>query len=402
MKIDPRRPTSQKVTIVFFDAGGGHRNAANAIRALIEQRDLPWLVELLNLQELLDEIDPLQRIAKLRLQDGYNLLLRKGWTRFSAQMLAILHGMIRVWHTPVVGRLKSYWTENPADLVVSVIPNLNRALAESLRQTLPEAKFVTLLTDFADHPPHFWIERESQFLICGSDRAVQQAAALGHDRARIFRTSGMVLHPRFYAPQEGDRAAARKRIGLHPDWPTALVLFGGHGSWVMHKIAKHLCRLPEPLQLIFICGHNDKLADTLRSLLPLKPMFIEGFTQHVSHYMSLSDFFIGKPGPGSIAEALHFGLPVIVACNARTLPQERYNAQWVRENEMGIVLDNFDDIQHAVHELLNPVRLERLRNKVGDHKNTAIYEVVDILKKLMTGDTEAPTIAATKEPASKG
>lgn len=385
---------------MFFEAGGGHRNAANAIRALVEQQNLPWQVELLNLQELLDEIDPLQRIAKLRLQDGYNLLLRRGWTRFSAQMLAVLHGMIRVWHAPAIRRLKSYWSKNPADLVVSVIPNLNRALGESIRQTLPEARFVTLLTDFADYPPHFWIERESQFLICGSDRAVQQAIALGHDSSRIFRTSGMVLHPRFYEPQGSDRVEGRKELGLRPDWPTALVLFGGYGSWAMLKIAEHLCRLPEPLQLIFICGHNEKLADALRALPPVKPMFIEGFTQRVSHYMSLSDFFIGKPGPGSIAEALHFGLPVIVECNARTLPQERYNAQWVRENQLGLVLDSFDGIQHAVHELLDPVRLALFRKNVAAHKNTAIYEVVDILKELMRCSTQAPPITPTEELAS--
>ena len=398
--INQRAPSLPKVTIVFFDAGGGHRNAANAIRALIEQQSLPWRVELANLQELLDDIDPLHNIGNLRLQDGYNLLLRKGWTRFSAQMLAILHGMIRVWHAPVVRRLRSYWSENPADLIVSVIPNLNRALTESIQQTLPQAKFVTVLTDFADHPPHFWIERESQFLICGTDRAVQQAAALGQDRNRIFRTSGMVLHPKFYEPRESDRAAGRARIGLEPDWPTALVSFGGHGSPVMLKIAQSLCRIPEPLQTIFICGHNDKLAAALRALPSKKPMFIEGFTQRVSHYMSLSDFFIGKPGPGSIAEALHFGLPVIVECNARTLPQERYNAQWVRENEVGILLDSFGDIHHAVLEMLAPARLDQLRNRVAAHRNRAVYEVVDVLKKLMSANREVPVGTATEELAS--
>ena len=87
-----------RLRIVFFDAGGGHRNAANALKAVIEQQRRQWDVELLNLQDLLDAIDPLQRIAKLRLQDGYNLLLRKGWTRFTPQLLMVLHAMIRMWH----------------------------------------------------------------------------------------------------------------------------------------------------------------------------------------------------------------------------------------------------------------------------------------------------------------
>ena len=372
-----------KLTIVFFDAGGGHRNAANAVRALIEQQHLPWRLELLNLQELLDQIDPLRKIAKLRLQDGYNLLLRKGWTRFSAPMLALLHGLIRIWNSPVLRKLNSYWKANPADLVLSVIPNFNRALAESLRESLPDASFVTLLTDFADYPPHFWIEPQSQFLICGTERAVAQAVALGHDRDHIFSTSGMVLHPKFYEPQESDRAAARRRLGLHPDWPTGLVLFGGHGSSVMLEIAQRLSTIEQPLQLIFVCGHNERLATSLRNLPLTKPTFVEGFTQRVSHYMSLSDFFIGKPGPGSIAEALHFNLPVIVECTARTLPQERYNAEWIAEKGLGVVLSSFDRIADAVEEMLDPQQLDYFRKNAAAHKNTAVYEVVEMLRTLM-------------------
>lgn len=374
--------------IVFFDAGGGHRNAANAIKAVIERQHIPWQVELLNLQELLDTIDPLQKLTKIRLQDGYNLLLRKGWTRFTPQMLAILHGMIRIWHRPVLKGLESYWRKNPADIVLSVIPNFNRVLGESIQRVMPGTKFVTLITDFADHPPHFWIERESQYLICGTDRAVAQAIALGHKRDKIFRTSGMVLNPSFYDSPVIDRAAERGRLGLHPDWPTALVLFGGHGSQAMLKIAERLQQSEAQLQLILICGHNERLAGRLRRIKGLKPMFIEGFTKRVNYYMSLADFFIGKPGPGSIAEALHFNLPVIVECNARTMPQERYNAEWIKKNDAGIVLRTFDDIDGAVRELLSGSALSRLQAKLGQHKNRAVYEAVEILERLMEGTSE--------------
>lgn len=372
-----------KLRIIFFDAGGGHRNAANAIKMVIEQQRRPWTVELLNLQELLDSIDPLQKITKLRLQDGYNLLLRKGWTRFTPQLLIILHAMIRAWHRPVVKALKKYWRANPADIVLSVIPNFNRALAESIRHTLPSARFVTLITDFADYPPHFWIERDSQYLICGTEHAVEQATALDHSADKIFRTSGMVLNPRFYATASVDRASERRRLGLNPDWATALILFGGHGSPAMLKIAERLQRSSAKVQMILICGHSEKLAARLRRIPADKPMFVEGFTKQVDYYMSLADFFIGKPGPGSIAEALHFNLPVIVECNASTMPQERYNTQWVRENECGIVLESFDEIESAVQKLLEGSTLERFRTNASAHKNRAVYEAVDILAKLM-------------------
>ena len=379
---------TRRLRIVFFDAGGGHRNAANAVKTVIEQQQRPWQVELLNLQDLLDSIDPLQKIAKIRLQDGYNLLLRKGWTRFTPQLLMLLHAMIRMWHYPVVRALEKYWSQNPADVVLSVIPNFNRALAQSIRSAIPGARFVTLITDFADYPPHFWIERDSQYIICGTERAVAQAIALGHTRQAIFPTSGMVLNPRFYNSPKLERAAERQKLGLRPDWPTALVLFGGHGSPAMLKIARVLQQSPAQVQMIFICGHSDKLAGELRRIAATKPRFVEGFTKQVDYYMSLADFFIGKPGPGSIAEALHFGLPVIVERNASTMPQERYNTEWVQENEAGIVLKSFDEIEAAVQRLLNGSTLDHLRSKVATHKNRAVYEVVDILAKLMDGVPE--------------
>ena len=386
----------RKLRIVFFDAGGGHRNAANAIKAVIEQRQLPWQVDLLNLQELLDAIDPLQKFAKIRLQDGYNLLLRKGWTRFTPQLLVVLHAAIRMRHRTIVRALAKYWKDNPADVVLSVIPNLNRALAESLRQALPETSFVTLITDFADYPPHFWIERESQYVICGTERAVAQGVALGLGRERLFLTSGMVLNPRFYDAPKIDRAAERQRLGLHPDWPTALVLFGGHGSPAMLNIARRLQRSAANVQMILICGHSEKLAKKLREMPSGKPMFVEGFTKKVDHYMSLADFFIGKPGPGSIAEALHFNLPVIVERNSVTMPQERYNTEWVTENGAGIVLKSFDEIESAVGQLLEGTTLERLRANVAMHQNRAVYEAVDILDRLMDGApawSERPAVA---------
>ena len=53
-----------------------------------------------------------------------------------------------------------------------------------------------------------WIERQQQYLVCGTAKAVEQAYALGHQQDRVLRTSGMILNPRFYELPEIDRAAA--------------------------------------------------------------------------------------------------------------------------------------------------------------------------------------------------
>ncbi len=84
-----------------------------------------------------------------------------GWTLGSAQMLRALQSAIRVVHPTHVRLLPKFWNQDPPDLVVSLIPNFNRALREGSRQARPGAPYVTILTDLADYPPHFWIEPQN-------------------------------------------------------------------------------------------------------------------------------------------------------------------------------------------------------------------------------------------------
>jgi UDP-N-acetylglucosamine:LPS N-acetylglucosamine transferase len=261
-------------------------------------------------------------------------------------------------------------------MVVSLVPNFNRTMYDGLRAVLPDVPYVTILTDIADYPPHFWMERQQQYLICGSAKAVEQARAMGHKDDRIFRTSGMILRPSFYEPVIVDRAAERARLGLDPEKATGLVLFGGQGSKVMLEID----RLLDETQLIFICGKNSSLAGKLRAHKSSAKRFIEGFTSEIPYYMHLSDFFIGKPGPGSISEAVAMKLPVIVERNLWTLPQERYNADWVLEQGAGLVLPNFGHVKEAAGRLLDS--LDEYRANVAKIENRAVFEIVDILASL--------------------
>ena len=230
----------KKLDFLYFDAGGGHRSAANALLQVITDQQRPWEVRMVNLQEVLDPLDVFRKLTGRRLQDIYNLMLKKGWTLGSPQLTAGMHLVLALYRPAQVRLLEKFWRERRPDMVVSLVPNFNLALGRSLRKALPGVPLVTILTDIADYPPHFWIERQEQHLICGSERAVEQARAHGHADHRIFRTSGMILNPRFYQLPEIDRAAERRRRGLDPDLPTGLILFGGEGNMVMLEIVRRL------------------------------------------------------------------------------------------------------------------------------------------------------------------
>jgi len=374
----------ERIEFCFFDAGGGHRAAATALELSIRSQGLSWDVRLSNLQELLDELDILKKFTGIRIQDCYNNMLRSGWTLGSIQLMRVLQLTIRAYHSATLRLLERHWKETNPDMLVSFVPHFNRALYESFRRAFPGRPFVTVLTDVADYPEHFWIERnQQQFFVGGSELAVAQARERGHSEDCIFRASGMILHPRFYEKPVEDRMEERERLGLRRNLPTGLILFGGHGSKEILKIADRLNHTALQLQLIIICGKNEKLATALRARKFRFPVFIEGFTSRVNYYMQLADFFIGKPGPGSLSEALAMRLPVIVERNAWTLPQERYNADWILENEVGLVLPNFRDIDKAVALLIEPETLARYRRNATAMKNQAVFEIPVFLKNIL-------------------
>jgi UDP-N-acetylglucosamine:LPS N-acetylglucosamine transferase len=372
----------ERVELLYTEAGGGHRSSAEALRAILAERE-SWELRLVNLYEELRPLDRVYNLTGTQLEDCYNFALRRSWTWGGSFALSVLHSVIRHAHPDLVSLLTSYWQESRPDLVVSLLPHFNRAIAESLRRVLPGVPLVVLLTDLADTPPHFWIEPQVHYVICGSDRAVNQARAAGIRSECIYHTSGMVVHPRFYQPLNFDRSAERERLGLDPEAPTGLVMFGGQGSTAILEIAQRLNRSRLDVQLIFLCGRNLKLASQLRATRFRFKRFVAGYTTQVPFYMRLADFFVGKAGPGSISEALVMDLPVIVERNARTMPQERYNVEWVLEREVGFAVSSFRNVERAVEKLLSQGCLSRLRANVAAIDNRAVFEIDGILREIL-------------------
>ena len=377
--------------LIYFNAGGGHRMSALALQAAIREQHRPWQVRLVNLTEVLDAKDVFRRVTGVAPEHLYNVRLQRGWTLGLTQELKLLQRMIRLGHAPMLRLLSEHWRRTSPDLVVSLVPNFNRVLYDSVAASLPGVPYVTVMTDLADHPPNFWIEPgQEQHIVCGTPRAAQQAVAMGYPAGRIHLTSGMIIRPEFYRPPLADRDAERRRLGLDPSRPTGVVMFGGHGSRVMLDIERQL----RDMQLILMCGHNDRLARRLRLAAATAPRRVLEFTPDVVHYLQLGDFLIGKPGPASLTEAVQLGLPVVTVRNAWTMPQERYNTQWVRDNGFGVVHDSFRDIRAAVVDLVG--RLPAYRRNLRAYRYRAVFEVPEILAKILSGAAALRSSAADR------
>ncbi len=393
-----------RIVLIYFDAGGGHRASATALDAVLAEQRRPWQVELVNLRDVLEPIDFIRRLTGIRVENFYNAMLKFNLTMGTGPMLKMMHMLIRQLHSKMVPMLERYWQQRRPDLVVSLIPHFNRAIFDGLRaadQTLgaPATPMVTIMTDLADYPPHFWIERQEQFLICGTAAAANQALAIGVEPQRILRTSGMIVRPEFYRQIDLCRDAERRRLGLDPELPTGIVMFGGFGSRRMEIVARRIADSGLKTQLIFLCGHNRRLMEQLAAMKLPFPHYIEGFTSDIPYFMKLADFFIGKPGPGSISEALVMGLPVIVERNVLTMVHERYNADWILQNRVGVVLRSLAEIDRGVAIMLDAERMEQFRARIRSLENRAVFEIPDMLQALIAMRREGLTGPAVQVSA---
>ncbi len=378
------------INVVVLRGGEGHYATYRSLRCLIEKQELPWELRITDMDEIAEEVGKQHKtidIFKLfgtSAREFYDWMQKNNWTWLHSLIIRLYKLLIGLNHDLGVRVMEEYWREQQPDMVLVAAPYYQKILWESLQKAKPGTPIVTVLTDFADCPPAFWIEPEmGGYFICGTEKAVKQARSQGVEEDKIIKTSGLIIHPKFYEPISCDRGIERQKLGLDSDCLTGLVMFGGNGSKIMLDIAKRLECFQDKLQLIFLCGRNEELASALRQSQGLQKRFVINFTENIPYYMHLADFFIGKPGPGSLSEAAAMKLPVITECNFSTMIQERHCCEWITDTEIGIVTSDFRNIERAVAKLIQPENYSRYRANLNAYNNQAVFEVVDILKSIL-------------------
>jgi 1,2-diacylglycerol 3-beta-galactosyltransferase len=378
---------SLEVEVLLFtiDAGGGHRAAARALAAAAEEAGPPWRFRVESFQQILLSLDLLRRLTGLSLEDAYNLILRRRWNAAMVPLLRLMHGAIRVRRRALVRMLAAWLRERPRPAaVVSVMPNFNGVMRDAIRVAQPGVPLVVVLTDLADFPKHFWIEPGIDRVVVGSDEAREQAVSLGLPPDRVTRVSGMLMHPRFYrVGGPGARERLRAELGFGPDDFTVTLLYGGKGSPEMGPLAERLLATDPGWKVIAVCGDNPGL---LGRLAPLEAsaegrLRSFGFTDRVAELMAASDVLATKPGPGSLSEAFHQRVPVVVVRNRHTIPQERFNTDFVARHGLGLVVRDWREIPPAVQRLhRDGAERARIRARLAAlPPNRAVFEVIELI-----------------------
>src|SRR5260221_7801309 len=263
---DPRR-----VLLLMSDTGGGHRAAAEAIRAaLIERHGEAVSVEMVDVFrdytpfpfKYAPEMYPWWiKNGKLMWRVSYEISNRRGRARV---LMGSLGGTIRR------GLRRMLVRESDADVIVCVHPFFPMAAMQVLRSQLSRPPFITVVTDLVSTHV-FWFERSVDRILVPTQPAYDYGIGLGI-RPEQMRVTGLPVHPRFAAGLV-NKQEARDRLNWRPDLPVLLLVGGGEGMGPLFRIARRINALNAPCQIAIVAGPHELLRKRLEAQPRKQPTY---------------------------------------------------------------------------------------------------------------------------------
>ena len=352
-KMKGGKSNKKRITVLMSDTGGGHRASAQALDQALQEQ-FPGKFEC-TIMDIWTEYG-----AK-----PFNTFVPA--YRFLAKHPLLWRAFYIYGNFPITKWFTEWWSwkacyepfkkaikdSNP-DLVVSVHPLCQRIplsvlgklnaerekVANATKTSAVKIPFITVVTDLGG-AHSTWFDTRADLIFVPSLVIKRTAIKNKIDKNKIIMR-GLPVRPMFWKPAD-DKNAIRKKLNLFRNIKTVLLMGGGDGVGGMKPITFKLVRRlsqmkksddifykryesPEPdisksdddyalSQVVVICGHNTKLKDEIcKTKWPKNVKVVaKSFVTNVDEYMAAADCLITKAGPGTIAESMIRGLPVILS-----------------------------------------------------------------------------------------
>ncbi|MBX3082388.1 MAG: glycosyltransferase [Anaerolineae bacterium] len=365
---------------MFSDTGGGHRAAAEAVIAALEQKYGDAVhCELIDVFrsyspapfKYAPELYPIWiKRGKLMWTLGYHMSDRRGQPRMMTFLVR------SIWRKFKQG-LDRLFQEHPSDLIVSVHPLFNTLAMVSLRKLPQRPPFVTIVTDLVSTHA-FWFNRHVERILVPTEPAYERGLKFGIMPEKM-RITGLPVHPRF-ASSLLSKPDARAKLGWDDKLITILLVGGGEGMGPLYHIARRINALKLPCQLAIVAGRNEQLRDNLNHVAWNQPTHVYGFVTNMPELMAGADILVTKAGPGTISEACMAGLPMIISDH---IPGQEYgNVSYIREHNAGVYARGPERVAQVVQKWLTEAP-EQLRARAENARKlarpNAVWEIAEEL-----------------------
>jgi processive 1,2-diacylglycerol beta-glucosyltransferase len=271
----------------------------------------------------------------------------------------------------VVAKIDEGW-----DIVVHthfLAPDLMASMARKRRKPAGPP-MVTVVTDFEAHG--FWVNPPCARYFVATTEAALALSAWGVPADTIQET-GIPIHPVFSSPLSAQDARTAQKLAS--DTPVILLLSGGFGLGPVEKIYAALAAIERPIQLIAVCGKNDKLKAKLEAIKPppRHRTTILGFTTEMDRWLAAADLVVTKPGGLTTSECLARGAAMVIM---NPIPgQESRNSDWLLERGAAVKVNSLATLGWKVSRLLDdPARLAGLKQTARSlGRPNAAFDIAD-------------------------
>jgi len=321
--------------ILYQNTGGGHKASAQALKDAFELKP-GHNFEVTIMDTLPLCIPPFNKSDK-----AYDFMVKHSFLwryAFAWSSTAWGEKVGFAWYkVGFVDNLKKLFRSATPDLVVSVHPLLQvpvLAALKAIRQGYHEPRkvpFATVVTDYTTcHATWFDKGVDKCFVPTEETKAFGMKRGLSSGQLVLH---GLPIRPAF-CKQTQTKLRLRQKLKMDRSLDTVLVVGGGDGMGPVEETCSAMDRkMTGRVQIVVICGRNRKLVNRLKSRKWKSKVIVLGFVTNIHEWMSASDCIITKAGPGTIAESLVCGLPIML--NSFIPCQEAGNIPWVIENEVG-------------------------------------------------------------------
>lgn len=216
-----------------------------------------------------------------------------------------------------------------------------------------------IITDFTVQ--NYWCDVENfEYIVAPSEYLEPQFARREIDFSRVL-PYGIPIRDRFRHAH--DKMEMRRKFELEQDLPTILIMSGGMGFGDIPDYIEAIEELPFTVQIIVICGSNEKLYEQVCAMDVTIPIKVFGFVENVDEIMDAADCLLSKPGGITTSESLAKGLPMLMI---HPLPGvEDRNVEFLQANGAAIYITKTFQIADAVNLLFRcPGKLDRLKDSI--------------------------------------
>jgi processive 1,2-diacylglycerol beta-glucosyltransferase len=250
-------------------------------------------------------------------------------------------------------RMLKLLREFQPSVVVSTFPYPAAIMSKLKEYGFTTIPAVTVITDYTDHS--YWIHPYTDQYIVGSSLVRQGLQHQGIADDKIADT-GIPIKPEF--SYFHSRETLFVKYGLDPNVPTILVMGGGYGMMGDGlSIFQVLNALSQSIQLLIVCGHNEKLRHQVREEFRHSKhrVHLAGYIDYVYEFMAVSNLIITKPGGITTSEAMAMELPMLLYS---PLPgQEQDNARFLVQAGVALQAKNRADLRIKLSNMLNNPKL---------------------------------------------